>query len=53
MRARGMTQAHWTRRMPAGTRDRPLADLDSHMLCDIGLSPADAQIECAKPFWRD
>jgi hypothetical protein len=59
----------WARSMPAGTRDRPgrgvalwlarwrerrhLADLDSHMLCDIGLSPADVQIECAKLFWRD
>jgi uncharacterized protein YjiS (DUF1127 family) len=32
---------------------RHLADLDSHMLCDIGLSPADVRIECAKPFWRD
>ena len=32
---------------------RQLADLDLQMLCDIGLSPGEAQIECAKPFWRN
>jgi uncharacterized protein YjiS (DUF1127 family) len=31
---------------------RDLASLDLQMLYDIGLSPTDVQIECAKPFWR-
>ena len=26
--------------------------LDDHMLADIGLSRADAEVEIAKPFWR-
>lgn len=30
-----------------------LARLDDHMLRDIGLTPADAQYESSKPFWRD
>jgi uncharacterized protein YjiS (DUF1127 family) len=34
-------------------RDRNiLAQLDSHLLRDIGLSPDEAKTECAKPFWR-
>jgi uncharacterized protein YjiS (DUF1127 family) len=32
---------------------RDLASLDLEMLYDIGLSPTDVQIECAKPFWRN
>lgn len=31
---------------------RHLAELDSHMLNDIGLSEADRRRECARPFWR-
>lgn len=31
---------------------RDLAELDSYLLRDIGLTPFDVQIECAKPFWR-
>jgi uncharacterized protein YjiS (DUF1127 family) len=29
-----------------------LAELDEHMLKDIGVSPRDAAEESAKPFWR-
>ena len=29
-----------------------LCRLDDHMLSDIGLSRADAEVEIAKPFWR-
>ena len=31
---------------------RRLAELDEHMLRDIGVSPRDAAEESAKPFWR-
>ena len=30
-----------------------LTRLDDHILRDIGLTPDQAQTECAKPFWRD
>lgn len=30
---------------------RALAELDDHLLRDIGVTQAEAQIECAKPFW--
>ncbi len=29
-----------------------LASLPAHLLKDIGVSPAEAQVEIAKPFWR-
>ena len=29
-----------------------LADLDDHILRDIGISPGTVERECAKPFWR-
>lgn len=29
-----------------------LADLDDHILRDIGISPGAVERECAKPFWR-
>ncbi len=29
-----------------------LAQLDPHLLRDIGLDAKAAQTECAKPFWR-
>ena len=29
-----------------------LAMIDDHMLRDIGISRADVQRECNKPFWR-
>lgn len=32
---------------------RKLALLDEHLLNDIGLSPAEAEAETEKPFWRD
>ena len=28
-----------------------LGQMSPHMLADIGLSPADAQTEAARPFW--
>ncbi|HEY8566434.1 MAG TPA: DUF1127 domain-containing protein [Beijerinckiaceae bacterium] len=31
---------------------RALLELDGAMLTDLGLSPADAAAEGAKPFWR-
>jgi uncharacterized protein YjiS (DUF1127 family) len=31
---------------------RALAELDDRMLKDIGLTRADVDRECAKPFWR-
>jgi uncharacterized protein YjiS (DUF1127 family) len=31
---------------------RRLADLDDHLLRDIGLSRAEVELECHKPFWR-
>jgi uncharacterized protein YjiS (DUF1127 family) len=29
-----------------------LARLDEHLLRDLGLTRADAEEECGKPFWR-
>ena len=31
---------------------RALANFDSRMLHDIGITHAQAEQECAKPFWR-
>lgn len=31
---------------------RDLAELDDRLLRDIGLTPADVRLECAKPWWR-
>ena len=39
----------WTER--AGQRHR-LAELNDHMLRDIGLSRADVMAETTKPFWQ-
>ena len=39
----------WVER--AGQRHR-LAELNDHMLRDIGLSRADVLAEATKPFWR-
>ena len=30
---------------------RDLAELDPRLLADIGVTPAEARRECAKPFW--
>jgi uncharacterized protein YjiS (DUF1127 family) len=30
-----------------------LAELDGHLLRDIGLTARDVRDECEKPFWRD
>ena len=41
--------SHWAVRR----RDRrELANLDEHMLDDIGLSASEAYEEASKPFWR-
>jgi len=29
-----------------------LAELDDHILRDIGISPREVKRECAKPFWQ-
>lgn len=58
----------WAQNAQTQTRDRPerglalwlarwrerrdLTSLNLWMLKDIGLTPADVHIECAKPFWR-
>lgn len=34
-------------------RRADLGRLDDRMLADIGLSRADAELEVAKPFWRN
>lgn len=34
------------------TQRHALAALEERMLCDMGLSRADARREAAKPFWR-
>jgi uncharacterized protein YjiS (DUF1127 family) len=33
------------------TRQR-IADLDSHLLKDIGVTAVEAEMEANKPFWR-
>ncbi len=46
----GYALAHWDMRR----RSRlALTRLDRQMLRDIGLSPDEAQTECAKRFWQD
>jgi hypothetical protein len=40
-----------TPRLPAWAAVR--ADLDSHLLKDIGVSFAEAEAEANKPFWRE
>ncbi len=42
-RVRAMLRARQTRSI--------LGQMSPHMLADIGLSPADAQTEAARPFW--
>lgn len=39
----------WHRR--AVTR-RDFAEIDAHLLFDIGVSKAQREAECRKPFWR-
>jgi uncharacterized protein YjiS (DUF1127 family) len=39
----------WHRR---ARQRQSLADLDGRMLADIGISPADRDVECAKAFWQ-
>lgn len=41
--------AVWQRRDRERSR---LRALDDHMLRDIGITRADAERECSKPFWR-
>lgn len=35
-----------------GRQRRALGALDDRLLRDVGLTPAEARRECAKPFWR-
>ena len=44
----GRTLAAWRRRARSRTQ---LARFSARELRDIGLTPADAARECAKPFW--
>lgn len=34
------------------TQRRALAELDDHLLEDVGISRSEARQEAAKPFWR-
>lgn len=63
MRSTILTCAPWTRPRPAlralirlwrqRRRSRiALARLDPYLLCDCGLSEAEARRESARPFWR-
>jgi uncharacterized protein YjiS (DUF1127 family) len=50
--------AHWVlssmREWPHRSRERhQLAQLDSRMLADIGLTHADREMLVNKPFWRE
>jgi uncharacterized protein YjiS (DUF1127 family) len=46
----GRTLAEWRRRARSRAQ---LARFSPRELRDIGLTPADAARECAKPFWLD
>jgi len=48
--AAGETLRLWQRRVRAR---QELAGLDARALRDIGVTPGDADRECAKPFWRE
>lgn len=51
----GLFQRMLTAFSVAHTRRRErhrLAQLDTHILRDIGLDAQDARRECAKPFWQ-
>ncbi|EEW25548.1 DUF1127 domain-containing protein [Rhodobacter ferrooxidans] len=53
--ARPLTRLQRLARFWAARQDsrRALAQLDPHLLRDIGLSAQDAGMESEKPFWRD
>lgn len=54
---------HWPRQRPAGgfgaifswmeraRQRRQLADLDTHLLADIGVTAEQVRRECRRPFW--
>jgi uncharacterized protein YjiS (DUF1127 family) len=42
----------WTEAAARRRDRRHLAQLDVHLLRDIGLSPDEVQSEASKPFWR-
>jgi len=42
--------AHWETRLRGR---RALAQLDDHLLRDIGIDAQVAEVEATKPFWRD
>ncbi len=54
--ARSMTYQRWLRVIGAwievSRQRRALADLDDHLLDDIGITRSEAAREIAKPFWR-
>jgi uncharacterized protein YjiS (DUF1127 family) len=45
----GKIGAAWRRRRSRNL----LSQLDDYMLKDIGITPAEAQFEAHKPFWRE
>lgn len=45
---RAMLRAAWRRHRSR----QQIADLDSHLLKDIGVTFAEAEAEANKPFWR-
>ena len=42
----------WPARRRQRARLRELAELNDYLLQDIGLTPRDALMEAAKPFWK-
>ena len=48
IQSRSALRAAWRR----GRTRRRIAQLDSHLLKDLGISFADAEAEANKPFWR-
>ena len=42
----------WRRGVMRYRQRRTLAELDDHLLRDIGVTRRDADVECRKPPWR-
>ena len=42
----------WSRMSERGRQRRALADLDDHLLRDIGMTRDHARREAEKPFWK-
>ena len=45
----GTTAINWSHRYQQRTR---LAHMSDHLLADMGISRADADLEASKPFWQ-